>query len=228
MVDKYAVKKHVADAIGESYVVPCYGVWTNANEIDFSELPKQFVLKTTHNSCATLVCKDKSKLSDINKIKADFNHYLSKNLFYALGEWPYKNVEPRIIAEEFLDNHSDQVLQDYKWWCFDGVPTFMYFSVKNNEVYETFYDMEFNPVEWINHSWPRHIPEFEKPELFEEMKELAKILSKNIPFVRVDFYCVNHKVYFGELTFFDWAGLRKFDCYETDLKLGSYINIDTI
>lgn len=225
MVDKFAVKEYVKERIGEQYVVPCLGVWDKANDIDFGRLPNQFVLKTNHNSCSTFVVKDKTKISDFDKMRRELEHSLGKNLFYALGEWPYKNVPPRILAEKYLDDKKDNELQDYKWWCFNGEPTFMYFSIKRKEVYENFYDMDFNPVTWINHSWPRRTPEFEKPEAFEEMKSLASKLSEGIPFVRVDFYYVDGKVYFGELTFFDYAGLRPFDKYETDLKLGEYLKL---
>ena len=224
MVDKYAVKDYVAKTIGKQYVVPCIGVWDNADDINFDELPNQFVLKANHNSCSTLVCKDKSKLKDIDSIRKEFNHSLGKNLFYLLGEWPYKNVPPKVFAEKFLDDHMDNELQDYKWWCFDGKPTYMYQSIKRKEVYENFYDMDYNVVE-IDHGWPRRKPEFEKPAAFEEMKSLAAKLSAGIPFVRVDFFYVDGKVYFAELTFFDWAGLRPFDNYETDLKLGKLIKL---
>lgn len=224
MVDKYAVKEYVTKTIGEQYVVPCLGVWPNADDIDFGQLPNQFVLKTNHNSCSTLVCKDKSKLTNIDGIKKDFNHSLGKNLFYMLGEWPYKNVPPKVFAEAYLDDHQENELQDYKWWCFDGKPTLMYQSIKRKDVYENFYDMDYNVVN-INHNWPRRNPEFEKPAAFEEMKELAAKLSAGIPFVRVDFFYVDNKVYFAELTFFDWAGLRPFDTYETDRKLGELLHL---
>lgn len=227
MVDKCAVKEYVKERIGEEYVVPCLGVWDKAEDIDLDKLPNQFVLKTNHNSCSTFVIKDKSRMGNVTSIRKELNHSLGKNLFYSTGEWPYKNVPPKILAEKYLDDKKDNELQDYKWWCFDGVPTFMYFSIKRKEVYENFYDMDFNPVTWINHSWPRRTPEFEKPEAFEEMKQLAAKLSEGIPFVRVDFYYVDGKVYFGELTFFDYAGLRPFDKYETDLRLGEYLKLST-
>ena len=224
MVDKYAVKQYIQEKIGAEYVVPYLGIYDSVDEIDEAMLPNQFVIKTTHNSCATFVCKDKGKF-DFVKAKADIRHAQGKNLYDAMGEWPYKNVPPRIIVEEFLDDGKDNELQDYKWWCFNGEPQFMYFSIKRKEVYENFYDMDFNPVTWINHNWPRRVPEFDKPTGFEEMKRLAKVLSADIPFVRVDFYEVNGRVYFGELTFFDYAGMRPFASYEIDLKLGDLLKL---
>ncbi len=226
MVDKYQVKKYVADLIGEEYTVPLYGVWAKAKDITWDSLPEKFVLKTNHNSCYNLVCRDKAKV-DKEKASKEMDNSLGKNLFYSLGEWPYKNVPPRIIAEKLLeskDNVNNEPLIDYKFWCFNGMPTYMYFSIKGDGCYENFYDMDFNIVN-INHGWPRHTPEFSKPKSWEKMKELASILSKDIPFVRVDFYEIDGHPYFGELTFFDWAGLRPFDSYETDLKLGELIQL---
>ena len=224
MVDKYKVKEFVAEKIGNEYVVPLLGVWTKAQDIDWKNLPEKFVLKTNHNSCYNLVCHDISKV-DKMQVAKELNNSLKKNLFYALGEWPYKNVQPLIIAEKLLESkkqNNTSPLIDYKFWCFSGKPTYMYFSIKGNGCFENFYDMDFNPV-CINHGWPRHEPEFQKPVSWEKMKELASILSKDIPFVRVDFYEIDGNPYFGELTFFDWAGFRPFDSYNTDLELGKLI-----
>lgn len=103
----------------------------------------------------------------------------------------------------------------------------MYLTIKGKNVYENFYDMDFNPVD-INHQFPRHLPEFEKPYGFEEMGRLAAILSKDLPFVRVDFFLVEKKIYFGEYTFFDWGGTRPFASYDMDLELGKLIELTGI
>ncbi len=226
MVDKYEVKALVSQVIGDEYVVPCYGVWDRFDDIDFDKLPDSFVLKTTNDSSGTIVVKDKRKL-DIDNVKNRLNRSLKLNYYYSFREWPYKNVKQRIIADMMLDDHTGDVLRDYKWWCFDGKPTYMYLTVKNDNVYENFYDMEFNPVN-INHKFKRAEPEFEKPECFEEMKMLAAKLSKGIPFVRVDFFQINGKVYFGEFTFYDWGAMRRFASDEQDLKLGKLINIEPL
>lgn len=226
MVDKYKVKNYIAEKIGAEYVVPLYGVWERVEDIDWEALPERFVLKTNHNSCYNLVCRDKSKVNRDDANKAMRNS-LGKNLYYGLGEWPYKNVSPRVISEKLLESkggNNSSPLIDYKFWCFDGKPTLMYFSIKGEGCYENFYDMDFNFVD-INHGWPRHKPEFMKPASWEKMKEIAAVLSKDIPFVRVDFYEIDGHPYFGELTFFDWAGLRPFDTYETDLRLGELIHL---
>lgn len=223
LADKLAVKKIVADVIGEQYVVRNLGNWDTFDEIDFSALPHQFVLKCTHDSSGAIICRDKSTFNNETARKR-INNALRLNYFYACREWPYKNIPRQIIADELLDDHSGKELNDYKFWCFGGVPMYMYCTVKTKrkEIYENFYDMNFNIIK-INHGFSRRVPEFEKPAAFELMKELAGKLAEGIPFVRVDFFYVNGKVYFGEYTFYDWAGLQPFETFEMDLKLGELL-----
>ena len=223
MVDKFEVKKIVADRIGEQYVVNNIGKWASYNEIDFDKLPNRFVLKCTHDSSGAIVCRDKSTF-DFASAEKKICNSMKLNYFYVYREWPYKNVKPLIIADEFLDDHTGKELNDYKFWCFNGEPKYMYCTVKAKEIYENFYDMNFNPVN-INHGFKRRVPEFEKPAAFEEMKFLAAKLSEGIPFVRVDFFYVDGKVYFGEFTFFDWGGIRPFATYELDLELGKQLKL---
>lgn len=223
MADKYEAKKIVAERIGEQYVVRNLGCWQSFDDIDFSQLPDQFVLKCTHDSGGAYICRDKSTF-DRAETRKKLNLAMSMNYFYACREWPYKNIPHRIIADELLDDHSGRVLNDYKFWCFNGEPKYMYCTVKSSNVYENFYDMDFNPVD-INHGFPRRQPEFERPEAFDLMKQLAGKLSQGVPFVRVDFFYVDGKVYFGEFTFFDWAGLQPFNSYQQDLELGKLIQI---
>lgn len=223
LADKYEVKHYVSKIIGENYVVPCYGIWGGYKDINFDELPDKFVLKATHDSGGLVICKDKSLL-DHKKNKALMDKVLQRNFFYQSREWPYKNIKPRILAEMFLDDGRKGELQDYKFWCFNGVPTYMYMTNKGKLIFENFYDMDFNIVE-INHGYPRFKPEYQKPTQFEEMKSLATKLSKGIPFVRVDFFVVDGNVYFSEYTFYDWGGLRPFADYDTDLELGAMIHL---
>ena len=139
-------------------------------------------------------------------------------------EWVYKNICPRIIADQLLEDGTGHELTDYKFWCFNGVPKIMYITNKGSKIYENFYDMDFRPVD-LNHGFERKKPEYECPQNFELMKELASILSCDIPFVRVDFFDINNKVYFGEFTFYDWGGMQPFCKYETDLQIGSWLNL---
>ena len=225
MADKYEVKKIVADLIGEEYVVPCYGVWNTIDEIDFDKLPNQFVVKATHDSSGALVCRDKSTF-DVDAAKKHYHDIMKRNWFYQLREWVYKDIKPRMIVDKFLDDHSGHELRDYKFMCFNGEPKVMYCTNKAKDVYENFYDMDFNILD-IDHGFRRHIPEFTKPDNFELMKELAGKLSAGIPFVRVDFFDVDNHVYFGEFTFYDWAGMKPFRDDKWEEILGSWITLPT-
>lgn len=208
MADKYWVKRFVAEKIGPQYVVPCYGCWKSINDIDFNQLPERFFLKSTHDSGGGILV-DKSKGIDLNVVRRRFNKKTlrGKNWYWFLREFPYKNIEPRIIAEEYLDEGTGHELHDYKFYCFNGEPKYMYITNKGAKIYENFYDLDFNPVD-ISHGFERIYPEFSKPQNFEKMVEFARILSNGLPFVRVDFFNVNNKLYFGEFTFYDWAGFK--------------------
>lgn len=226
LVDKYEVKAHVAEIVGDKYVVPCYGVWDHFDDIDFGKLPNSFVLKPTNWGCP-MVVKDKNKF-DITAAKKYFDDCRKFDIYKATHEWGYKDVKPRILADMFLDDHSvNNQLQDYKWWCFNGVPKIMYFTIKSDKAYENFYDMDFKSLA-IDHGFPRFKPEFEKPEAFEEMKQLAAKLSKGIPFVRMDFFYVNGQIYFGEYTMYDWGGAHPFVSYEQDLEIGNLLDLSSV
>lgn len=220
MADKYAAKAFVAELIGGKYIVRNYGVYNRWEDIDFSSLPDKFVIKGTHDSGGAFVCKDK-KSFDFKKVERRIKHNLKINYFYPMREWPYKNIKPRIIVDQLLDDGSGHELRDYKFWCFNGKPVYMYVTNKGKVIKENFYDMDFKSVT-IDHGFDRTIPEYVIPAEFELMKSLAAKLCAGIPFVRVDFFDVNGKVYFGEFTFFDWGGMRPFRD-DWDLKLGSLL-----
>lgn len=208
MADKYWVKQYVADKIGSEFVVPCYGCWKSVDDIDFESLPESFFLKSTHDSGGGILV-DKAKGIDMKRIRERFNQRTlqKKNWYWFLREFPYKNIEPRIIAEKYLDEGTGHELHDYKFYCFNGEPAFMYVTNKADRIFENYYDLDFNPVD-ISHGFERHFPEFTKPKNFEKMIELARTLSSGMPFIRIDFFNVNDKLYFGEFTFYDWAGMK--------------------
>ena len=226
LADKYEVKAFVAKIIGEEFVVENYGVYDTWEDIDFDKLPDQFVIKGTHDSGGAFVCRNKARF-DCNRVKRRIEKNLKKNYYFPLREWPYMNIKPRIIIDKFLDDGTGSELRDYKFYCFNGIPKYIYNTIKGNNIYENFYDMDFNPIN-INHGFPRHQPEFEKPKNFELMKKLASKLSFGLPFVRVDFFEVDNKVYFGEFTFYDWGGMRPFESYEQDLFLGDLLELPEI
>lgn len=207
LVDKYEVKKYIASIIGDEYVIPTIGVWDSFDEIDFSLLPRRFVLKCTHDSGSTIVIKDKENI-DYLKLKSKMEWLLNNNYYLAYREWPYKNVKPRIIAEKYIEDEKDKELRDYKLYCFNGEP-YRLLVITNRykgEAYFDYFDMDYKHLELKNHWHPNACAIPHKPIKFEEMKNLARKLSCDIPHVRVDFYEANGQIYFGEMTFFAMGG----------------------
>lgn len=227
MVDKYAVKKYIADLIGEEYIIPTLGVWERFEDIDFDSLPNQFVLKCTHDSGGLVIVRDKAKLDKVaakRKIEAS----LKRNYFYSGREWPYKNVKPRILAEKYMEDKTTSELRDYKFFCFDGEPKILFIASERQKVGEEvkfdFFDVEGNHLAVKNgHPNAEEVPAL--PQNFELMKQLAKQVSAGIPHLRVDFYEMDGNVYFGELTFYHFSGMVPFDPPEWDEKLGSWLKL---
>jgi hypothetical protein len=224
MVDKYGVKQYVAERLGEEHVIPVLGVWERAEDIDFDALPQRFVLKTTHDSGSYVVCKDKSKL-DIPAARARMAKFLKRKYYDCNREWPYKNVKPRIIAEQYMEDSRSGELRDYKFFTFGGVPKVLYIAQgrgRGEPTVADFFDMEFNHLPFtIDHDMAQVPPE--KPENFELMQELAAKLSEGTPQLRVDFYEVDGKVYFGEMTFFHCSGTDAFHPESWDRKFGDWV-----
>lgn len=224
MVDKYEAKKYVANIIGEEYIIPTLGVYDKFEDINFATLPNQFVIKCTHDSGGLIICKDKTKLN-IKEARKKINKSLKRNYFYTGREWPYKNVKPRIIAEQYMVDESGTELKDYKFFCFNGEPKLLF--VAKDRPYATkfnYYDMDFKKLPFKQH-YKNFNDYIEKPKGFEKMIELSRKLSKDIPHVRVDFYDINGKVYFGELTFYHFSGFEKFEPNEWDKKLGDMLEL---
>jgi len=226
MVDKYAVKQHVADKIGAEYINPTLGVYNNFDEIDFDKLPNQFVLKCTHDSGGLVICKDKLNL-DLSYTRKKIEESLISNYYWHGREWPYKNVRPRILVEEYMVDESGYELKDYKFFCFNGVPKFLLVAKdreKGKEAKYDYFDENFNHLPFAK-GHPNSEPPYFKPDGFEEMKALAEKLSKDIPHVRVDLYNINGKIYFGELTFYPASGFGGFQPEEWDHKIGEWLKL---
>lgn len=227
-VDKYEVKQYVNSVLGSGYTIDTIGLWNNPQEINFDNLPNKFVLKCTHDSGSIVICKDKrnfDKKAAIQKL----NEALKRNYYRLTREWPYKNVRPRIIAEPFLSELSSTDLIDYKFFCFNGRAKYCQ-VIKDRSTKESidFFDMNWNRQEFIglNPSVSLHsIAPIEKPKNFDKMVSFANLLSRDIPFVRVDFYNLNGKIYFGELTFFPANGMGQFTPEEWNLRIGDMLNL---
>ena len=226
MVDKYEAKKYVAERIGEEYIIPTLGVWNRFDDIDFDQLPDQFVLKCTHDSGGLVICRDKNTL-DKAAAKKKIEYSLAQNYYATSKEWPYKNVKPRIIAEKYMEDSKTAELRDYKFFAFDGKAKAMFIASERYGAEETkfdFYDMEFNHLD-LRNGHPNSNAKIEKPVCFDQMRELAEKLSKGIPQLRVDFYEVDGKIYFGELTFAHWSGMTPFEPQEWDRTFGDWIEL---
>ncbi len=230
MVDKYEAKRYVAEHIGEEYIIPTLGVWDRFDDIDFDALPDRFVLKCTHDSGGLVIVKDKSQL-DMAAAKAKIEKCLKRNFYYSGREWPYKNVKPRIIAEKYMEDARTAELRDYKFFTFDGVVKALFIaSERQKEDEETkfdFFDENYNHLP-IRNGHPNAAVPPEKPYNFEKMKDLAEKLSQGIPHLRVDFYEVDGRIYFGELTFSHWSGMVPFEPEEWDKTFGDWIELEKV
>ena len=231
MVDKELAKIYVANKIGSEYIIPTIGVWNRFEDIDFKELPDQFVMKCTHDSGNPIICRNKAQLN-IKASRCYLNKCLKRNFFFHSREWPYKNLVPKIIVEQYMYDSETELenLTDYKFFCFNGEPKYVY-TVHDREkghdyALHRFYDIEWNLQNMdLDHRGEQNISE-DKPSQLDKMIEIASILSKGIPFVRVDLYQAKDKVYFGEMTFYPRSGWEPFYPEEWDLKLGKMINLD--
>ena len=235
LVDKYRVREFVSQRIGPEHLIPLLGVWDSPDQIDFSALPRQFVLKCNHNSgLGMCICRDKSRLN-IRKVRAGLRRGLKEDNFYEGREWPYKNVERKIICEKYMEDTGEnrcntarpEGLTDYKIFCFHGQPRLTMIATDrftDHPAYN-YFDNEFHwlPIDWGS---PRsETLTVRKPEKFAEMLDIAGKLSEGIPFVRVDLYLVDNQIYFGEMTFFDGGGMDRVSPESWDETLGSWITL---
>ena len=227
MVDKYEAKEYVSKNIGKEYIIPTIGIFNNFDEIDFEKLPEKFVMKCTHDSGGIILCRNKKEF-DKEKARKKINKQLKKNFYKNFREWPYKNVKPRIIVEDFIGEN----LTDYRIYCFNGKAKYVYMYINNSETTNekpepencNIYDIEWNLQDFHQKSLPTK-ENYKKPEQLERMKEISEKLSKDTKFLRVDFYLIDGKILFSEMTFFPGAGFSQFYPEEADYKLGRELKI---
>lgn len=235
LVDKYEVRNYVKNVIGEKYLIPLIKLYSTYEEFEtmkISDFPDQFVIKCTHDSGSVIICKDKNNF-DFENAKLKIKKSLKKNQYYKCREWPYKNVPPRIVIEQYLkDIDSQHGLLDYKIFCFDGEPKFLYIASDREkgpkEAKVDFYDFDFNKlnVRLSNHPSSSYL--FKKPKCFDEIISISRKLSKDMPQVRLDFYVIDNKILFGEFTFFNGGGFVPFVPSNYDSIFGKYINISNV
>ena len=224
LVDKYEVKPIMSKLIGEEYIIPTIGVWDHFDDINIERLPDQFVLKCTHDSEGLVIVKDK-KLFNRSAAKEKIEHALKQNFYYIGREWPYKGVKPRIIAEPYLEDDIDGELRDYKFFCFSGDPKALFIASDRgkDEVKFDYFDLDFTHLD-IKQKYP-NAGMVRKPISFDKMIELSRIISKGYPHVRVDFYEVNGKVFFGEFTLYHFSGFMPFQPDKWDHVFGDWLKL---
>ena len=223
LCDKYEVRNFVKKTIGEQYLVPLIGVYDSVDDIPWDSLPEKYVLKCTHDS-QSIVLHQANEGFDRTLASNRLANHLKRNLFWYSREYPYKKIKPRIVCEEFLDD-GGKPPADYKFMCFDGQPHYIVYDMDRfTNHHRDFYDLEWNKQN-IGSDHEQGIECAQRPELLDEMINVAKKLSKGFPHVRVDLYAVQGKVYFGEMTFFPWGGPIWFKPDEWNYKLGELIHV---
>ena len=229
MVDKAEAKRYAASIIGEEHIIPTLGVWEHFGDIDFATLPDKFVLKTTNGGggCGVVICKDKAAFN-IRDAKKKLERSLHSSIYRNYREWPYKNIQPRIIAEPFMTDSSQSELRDYKFFCVNGTAhnVMLCYDRLSGDTKFYFFDREWNLLR-LNKRGLAAPDDFSipKPKAIDEMFRLAGELSKGLPFARVDLYNVDGKIYFGEITFYPQSGFDPNLLPDTDKMFGDMIQL---
>lgn len=224
LVDKYQFKQYITAHFGHEYVFDTLGIWDNYDDIDFDKLPSKFVLKCTHDSGSVVLIDDKNEINHDNN-RMFFKNKLNINYYWAGREWPYKNAGRHIICEPYMCDPDKMI--DYKFMCFNGEPKLVFTCTERFEssgLKVTFFDMNWNKMDFERH-YPKSKKVIHQPKNFDKMKDFATIISKDIPFVRVDFYEIEGRLYFGEMTFFPGGGMEEFTPIEWDYILGEWIKL---
>lgn len=229
MVDKYAVKQYVSEIIGAEYVIPAYGVYPSFDSIDFEKLPNKFMLKCTHDSGSFAICRDKGSFN-MDDARQRLEKGLNRTYYYINREWPYKNCPPRIVAEELVEelSHPETVIE-YKVTTCNGKVKFI--TVCTGEAHgpvkgrtNDHFDVNWNPLDFVVVFDHAKGP-VKKPKDLQKLIEMSEKLSEGTPYLRVDWYDINDKLLFGELTFYTWGGTCKFIPWKWNKIIGDWITL---
>lgn len=228
LVDKYEVRSYIAEKLGEDYLIPLVGgPWNSPEEIDFDALPDQFVLKCTHDSGGLIVCRDKSAL-DREQACSRLSASLARNYYWSKREWPYQNVRPRILAEQYMQDGETPNLNVYKILNFGGEPRIIQTIQNDKTARET---IDYFDTDWtllnLRQGFPNSETPLPRPKTLEAMLTAAARLSVGFPTLRTDFYEINGRVYFSEITFYTDSGLCPFEPPEWDMLLGLWTRLPT-
>lgn len=227
LVDKIAVREYVEHILGKEYLIPLIGIYEKFDDINFDALPQRFVIKCNHDSGSYIVCPNKDEL-DIEWAREKINKHMAGNYYYYWREWPYKNVRPQILIEEYMEDISLHNFNDYKFLCFNGkVDNILVCVDRQNDIKKYYFDRDWNFKKYTYESVNADEDfTFLKPNRFDEMLEIVEKLAGNFPCIRVDLYCINSKIYFGELTFFPNAGFNVNLLEDVNLKWGNQIKLE--
>ena len=225
LADKYLVRRWIKDKIGDDYLIPLLGVYKKFEEIDFKNLPNKFVIKCNHGSGYNIIVKDKTKLK-MHETKIKIDKWMKQNYAFKFGfELHYRDIEPRIIIEKFMDDGTGDI-RDYKFHCFGGKPKFIWIDCDRHSAHKrNLYDLNWNQLPFKVNLHYKTCPKQKKPKLLNKMITLSSILSKGFAYTRVDFYIINDKIYFGELTFTSSSGTEEIKPDYFEKKLSSFINL---
>jgi hypothetical protein len=225
--DKFRVRKYVAERIGEVKLVPLLGHYELHESIDFASLPKKFVIKATHGSHMTKIVEDKDTC-DKTRIEQNIESWMKINLYRRTGEKQYRDISPSIVVEDYLEDISGELIE-YKFFCFNGVPKYLHHQCnRKSGLILTFLDMDWNRMPAKYAAYPSLASPPPKPSAYFEMVECAATLADGFPFVRVDLYCVDGKIYFSELTFCPGNGYEKIVPREYDFVLGALFDTKSV
>lgn len=225
--DKIQLREYCKEKIGKDICVPIIKIYNSTKDINWDELPNQFVLKCNHGSGMNIIVKDKAKLN-IKEAERKLNDFMNVNFAFKVAyEMHYNDIEHKIFAEQYIEDEKQQTsLLDYKFWCFNGIPKFLTVNDGHGHGNMNFYDMDFNGIDMRRTDFKPMKTNVDKPITFNKMVEYATILSKDFKFVRVDFYEVNKQLYLGELTFIPGAALFKYQDSKWNKIVGDMLDIN--
>lgn len=224
-VDKYLVREYIKKTIGEEYLIPLVGIYNSIAEVKPIGLPDRFVLKCTSGSGGNIICKNKSSL-DFSKSIKKLKKFLRQNYFYLNREYPYKSIKPKFVCEEFISD-TEITPDDYKVYCFNGKARLLEFHIDRfGETEHTcdYYDEHLNRLDFAWGTTPSDI-ELPHKNLAVKLIELSEKIAAHLLHARVDWYIVGEKIYFGEITLYNGGGFEKFNSYDDDLLLGSWLRL---
>ena len=225
LVDKISAKTVVGDIIGHEHIVPLLGEWKSADDIPFDALPRQFVLKCNHDQGSVILVHDKNTLNK-EQVIMFLNHKLKKSPYPGSREYAYKDIKPRVFAEQYLGGS----IIDYKFYCFNGVPKFLYCGqglTADHSLKIDFFDMNWELMPFYRTDYER-LGIIPKPAHLEEMINIATVLSNGVPFVRIDLFEVDDRVFFSEFTLCPAAGFMPFVPEEYDLIVGDWLSLPSV